>query len=61
MSKFVMSNDDWNTLQHYAQYAWDEHQAEIGGYKKDYTEDLREYFVTTLKRVKVAKQAKEAS
>ena len=27
-----MSNDDWNTLQHYAQYAWDEHQAEIGGY-----------------------------
>lgn len=32
MSKFVMSNDDWNTLQHYAQYAWDEHQAEIGGY-----------------------------
>ena len=36
-------------------------EAEIGGYKKDYTEDLREYFVTTLKRVKVAKQAKEAS
>ena len=32
MSKFIMSNDDWNTLQHYAQYAWDEHQAEIGGY-----------------------------
>ena len=36
-------------------------EAEIGGYKKDYTEDLREYFVTTLKRVKVAKQVKEAS
>ena len=36
-------------------------EAEIGGHKKDYAEDLREYFVTTLKRVKVAKQVKEAS
>ena len=36
-------------------------EAEIGGHKKDYAEDLREYFVTTLKRVKFAKQVKEAS
>lgn len=32
MSKFIMSNEDWTTLQHYARHAWDEYQSEIGGY-----------------------------
>ena len=39
-------------------------EAELGGYQNDYADypkDLREYFVTILKRVKFAKQVKEAS
>jgi len=32
MSKFIMSNENWTTLQHYARHAWDEYQSEIGGY-----------------------------
>ena len=32
MSKFVMNQDDWNTIQQYSRYAYDEHGSEIGGY-----------------------------
>lgn len=32
MSAFNISNKDWNKLQNYSRYAWDEHQAEIGGF-----------------------------
>lgn len=32
MANFYMSNKDWNTLQNYARYAYDEHTSEIGGF-----------------------------
>ena len=31
MANFYMNEKDWNTLQNYAKYAYDEHQSEIGG------------------------------
>ena len=32
MNKFIMSDENWTTLQQYARHAWDEYQSEIGGY-----------------------------
>tara|TARA_R100001510_G_scaffold18041_4_gene15427 strand:+ start:3172 stop:4089 length:918 start_codon:yes stop_codon:yes gene_type:complete len=32
MSKFIMNQKDWDTIQNYSRYAYDEHKSEIGGY-----------------------------
>tara|TARA_E500000081_G_scaffold154604_1_gene192056 strand:- start:4963 stop:5853 length:891 start_codon:yes stop_codon:yes gene_type:complete len=36
---YVISKKDWNTIQNYSKYAWDEHQSEIGGYMVVVKED----------------------
>lgn len=32
MSKFIMNQEDWDTIQNYSRYAYEEHKSEIGGY-----------------------------
>tara|TARA_R110002051_G_scaffold325826_1_gene431757 strand:+ start:2839 stop:3783 length:945 start_codon:yes stop_codon:yes gene_type:complete len=32
MNEFKISNKNWNKIQNYSRYAWDEHESEIGGF-----------------------------